>query len=56
MHHRQKLTDLKEPVCYLGEWYTFYVEVAKYHTKQTPWPLARKRTIPTELPPLVGEI
>jgi hypothetical protein len=26
------------------------------HTKQTPWPLVRKRTIPTERPPLVGEI
>jgi hypothetical protein len=25
-------------------------------TKQTPWPLARERTIPTERPPLVGEI
>jgi hypothetical protein len=24
--------------------------------KQTPWPLVRKRTIPTEQPPLVGEI
>jgi hypothetical protein len=24
-------------------------------TKQTQWPLVRKRTIPTELPPLVGE-
>jgi hypothetical protein len=24
--------------------------------KQTPWPLVRKRTIPTELPPLVDEI
>jgi hypothetical protein len=23
---------------------------------QTPWPLVRKRTIPTERPPLVGEI
>jgi hypothetical protein len=23
---------------------------------QTPWPLARKRTVPTERPPLVGEI
>jgi hypothetical protein len=23
--------------------------------KQTPWPLVRKRTIPTKLPPLVGE-
>jgi hypothetical protein len=22
----------------------------------TPWPLVRKRTIPTERPPLVGEI
>jgi hypothetical protein len=25
-------------------------------TKQTPWPLVRKRTIPTERPPLVGEV
>jgi hypothetical protein len=23
---------------------------------KTPWPLVRKRTIPTERPPLVGEI
>jgi hypothetical protein len=25
-------------------------------TKNTPWPLVRERTIPTELPPLVDEI
>jgi hypothetical protein len=25
-------------------------------TKQTPWHLVRKRTIPTERPPLVGDI
>jgi hypothetical protein len=24
--------------------------------KQTPWPLFRKRTVPTERPPLVGEV
>jgi hypothetical protein len=24
--------------------------------QQTPWPLVHKRTIPTERPPLVGEI
>jgi hypothetical protein len=24
--------------------------------KQTPWPLVHKRTIPTELPPIIGEI
>jgi hypothetical protein len=24
--------------------------------KKTPWPLVRKRTIPTERPPLVGEV
>jgi hypothetical protein len=24
--------------------------------KQTPWPLVRKRTIPTDRPPLVDEI
>jgi hypothetical protein len=28
----------------------------KTKTKQTPWPSARKRTVPTERPPLVGEI
>jgi hypothetical protein len=27
-----------------------------YVTKQIPWPSVRKRTIPTERPPLVGEI
>jgi hypothetical protein len=26
------------------------------NTKQTPWPLVRKRTIPTDRPPLVDEI
>jgi hypothetical protein len=31
----------------------FYCLVAN---KQTPWPLVRKRTIPTQRPPLVGEI
>jgi hypothetical protein len=25
-------------------------------TYKTPWPLVRRRTIPTERPPLVGEI
>jgi hypothetical protein len=25
-------------------------------TKRSPWPLVRKRTIPTERPPLVDEI
>jgi hypothetical protein len=25
-------------------------------TKQTPWPLVRKQTIPTDRPPLVDEI
>jgi hypothetical protein len=28
----------------------------RYKTKQTPWPLVRERTIPTERPPLVDEI
>jgi hypothetical protein len=26
------------------------------YTKQTPWPLVHRRTIPTERPPLVDEI
>jgi hypothetical protein len=31
--------------------------VHKYkQKKQTPWPLVRERTIPTERPPLVDEI
>jgi hypothetical protein len=31
--------------------------VSFFRTKnQTPWPLVRKRTIPTERPPLVGGI
>jgi hypothetical protein len=28
----------------------------KNTNKQTPWPLVRERTIPTERPPLVDEI
>jgi hypothetical protein len=27
-----------------------------FDTKQTPWPLVRERTIPTDRPPLVDEI
>jgi hypothetical protein len=34
---------------------TTYTEI-KQRNKQTPWPLVRERTIPTEWPPLVGEI
>jgi hypothetical protein len=30
--------------------------INKQTTKQTPWPLVRERTIPTERPPLVNEI
>jgi hypothetical protein len=30
--------------------------IMKHKPKQTPWPLVRKRTIPTERSPLVGEI
>jgi hypothetical protein len=37
---------------------SYLVTVKLYVTKkvQTPWPLVRKRTIPTDQPPLVGEI
>jgi hypothetical protein len=31
-------------------------EGGKSEKKRTPWPLVRKRTIPTEQPPFVGEI
>jgi hypothetical protein len=30
--------------------------IKKTNKKQTPWPLVRERTIPTERPPLVDEI
>jgi hypothetical protein len=30
--------------------------VLNVQTKQTPWPLVRKRNIPTDRLPLVGEI
>jgi hypothetical protein len=34
-----------------------YIALSKQKTnKQTPWPLVRERTIPTERPPLVDEI
>jgi hypothetical protein len=31
-------------------------DIRKFNYKQTPAPLVRKRTIPTELPPLVDEV
>jgi hypothetical protein len=40
----------------------FYLETLLFtstlaiNKKETPWPLVRKRTIPTERPPLVSEI
>jgi hypothetical protein len=33
-----------------------YSYTTKTKQKQTPWPLVRERTIPTERPPLVDEI
>jgi hypothetical protein len=33
-----------------------YLDDNKNKQKQTPWPLVRERTIPTERPPLVDEI
>jgi hypothetical protein len=37
--------------------YTLRIEsLTNKKTKQTPWPLVRERTIPTERPPLVDEI
>jgi hypothetical protein len=37
-------------------WITEIVSARLMLQKQTPWPLVRKRTIPTERPPLVDEI
>jgi hypothetical protein len=37
-------------------WEICYIMLVLNIKKQTPWPLVRKRTIPTERPPLVGEI
>jgi hypothetical protein len=37
--------------------YTYLNDTVKrYVNKQTPWPLVRKRTIPTERPQIFGEI
>jgi hypothetical protein len=33
-----------------------YAAKGKHKKQQTPWPLVRERTIPTERPPLVDEI
>jgi hypothetical protein len=44
---------------YLNSWIYIFTRPYRDHckqTKQTPWPLVRKRTIPTERPPLVGKI
>jgi hypothetical protein len=61
-HHlavRHKVTHIQK-VCGLRFQYiliTYRWEIQTYSTnKQTPWSLVRKRTIPTEGPPLVGEI
>jgi hypothetical protein len=36
---------------------SFYIFInSKLKRKETPWLLVRKRTIPTERPPLVGEV
>jgi hypothetical protein len=36
--------------------YSRHFNNMNYAQKQTPWPLVRKQTIPTERSPLVGEI
>jgi hypothetical protein len=36
--------------------HTTQLAVQKETKKQTPWPLVRERTIPTDRPPLVDEI
>jgi hypothetical protein len=44
-------TVLQKSVPYMNLHRTGY-----FTNKQTPWPLVRERTIPTERPPLVDEI
>jgi hypothetical protein len=39
-----------------GNWFSQLTNDYYKKTKQTPWPLVRERTIPTEQPPLVDEI
>jgi hypothetical protein len=43
-------------VLYTPSHFMLILYTAKHTNKQTLWPLVRKRTIPTERPPLVGEI
>jgi hypothetical protein len=59
------LSDSRSRDCSLEKWNSIHVRgslhstgsrLALVCTKQTPWPLVRKRTIPTERPALVDEI
>jgi hypothetical protein len=50
---REKDTRKKEPQQTTEE---KHADDSIQTNKQTPWPLVRKRTIPTERPPLVDEI
>jgi hypothetical protein len=49
--------DRKGTKCLGGITGSVFSETANKQTnKQTPWPLVRERTIPTDRPPLVDEI
>jgi hypothetical protein len=50
----RRIQDNKAEVnCSINQYISFITNKTK---KQTPWPLVRERTIPTERPPLVDEI
>jgi hypothetical protein len=44
------------PVCKHKQLFRLHPRAKPHKKKQTPWPLVRERTIPTERPPLVDEI
>jgi hypothetical protein len=44
------------PLCVVTVCMCMCVHTYTQTNKQTPWPLVRERTIPTERPPLVDEI
>jgi hypothetical protein len=49
-----ELAEVELNPCALASGFSFAPRIVT--NKQTPWPLVRERTIPTDRPPLVDEI
>jgi hypothetical protein len=57
-HYNMKLSPQERPVSYEGHWYcaTHFVNIKTKQNKINSVTLVRKRTLPTERPPLVSEL